>query len=1105
MRQDDLLHQIETELRKRDAQVKVLQELGSDWYWEQDADFRFTTISRNPDLRERFNETGNIGKTRWELPYLDTTEAQWAEHKAVLQAHQPFHNLILKRSYAADGSGYSSISGIPVFDADGKFTGYHGVGRDVTQIKLSEQRKEMVHVVTCLLIEAHDLEITIPKIIQSMCSTLEWEYGAFWSTDKHSGVLNQVYTWCRPGLDASAFIARARAIAPLSNTTRQTLPPGLLQRTLTDQQPTWIADVANDAGYRRARDAARQGWTSAFCFPVVARGETLGLMEFYSRARREPDESLMESLRTIGGQIGLFQQRKQSEACRSMEHAVTRLLAESRSVSEGMPKILQTICETQGWSYGGYWCLDTATQSVRCAATWHTPGLQIPEFLNHVTNKRYSVDDLKGKSPERSLMRRIWQADKPIWIAIGAAAASIRERIAAKENLNVAFAFPIIDGSEIIGTLEFFSSGIRQSDDMLIEAARSIGIQIGQFCRRKQIETRQTMEHNVTRLLAESDNVADAMPKILAAICQTLGWDYGGYWALDEQTREIRCTANWMVAPLKEGEFTDYVRHSVLNADFLLAKKKATGFMHRLWKTQGPVWLGGLDSGEMSSRAAIAVKSGLHSAFAFPILADQKVIGALEFFSHTIREPDEILMRTAHSIGTQIGQFCRRKQAEQRIHDLAYYDSLTRLPNRSLFDYRLNHALATASRNNTTVALLFIDLDRFKNVNDTLGHGAGDLLLIEIAKRFSACLRASDTVARLGGDEFVILLENVAGAAHVARVARKIIDATQDRFVLAHGDCHVTASVGISLFPDDGADGLTLMKHADIAMYLTKQQGKNDYRFYSKQINSNSFQRLALESHLRRAIERNEFALHYQPKVDLVSGCVSGMEALLRWTNSELGEVAPAQFIPLAEETGLIVAIGRWVMQQACRQNQAWQAQGLPALPVSVNLSARQFSDDHLREDVARALKDSGLAPEYLELEITESMVMFHPDKAVDLLCTFKSMGISIAIDDFGMGYSSLSQLKRFPIDTIKIDRSFISDAIESAQGGAIVLAMLAMGRALRMKVVAEGVETIEQLAFLRRNGCQEIQGYYFSRPIPADQFADLLRSHRTLDVSDVA
>ena len=444
-------------------------------------------------------------------------------------------------------------------------------------------------------------------------------------------------------------------------------------------------------------------------------------------------------------------------------------------------------------------------------------------------------------------------------------------------------------------------------------------------------------------------------------------------------------------------------------------------------------------------------------------------------------------------IGT-IVDITERKQAEERVRHLAHFDELTGLPNRSLFNQRLSHALARARRAEDPLAILFIDLDRFKNINDTLGHEAGDRVLKEIAQRLRGCLREVDTVSRLGGDEFVVLIEGASRPADVAEVAQKILAAVARPVLLESQEFHVTASIGISTCPGDSDDLQGLMKNADIAMYRAKEQGKNNFQFYSAQINVHTLERVALESDLRHALERKEFLLHYQPKVDIGSNRIVGMEALVRWQQPGKELIAPAQFIPLAEETGLIVPIGEWVLKTACLQNKTWQDQGLPRSRMAVNLSPRQFAHESLLQDVARVLNQTGLDPAWLELEITEGMVMRDPEHAVTLLRGLKAMGIHLSIDDFGTGYSSLSYLKRFPLDSVKIDRSFIQDLPGDGDDAAITQAIIAMAHSLRLGVIAEGVETEEQLQFLRANGCDEMQGYHFSRPLPEDQFLRLLR-----------
>jgi diguanylate cyclase (GGDEF)-like protein len=433
-----------------------------------------------------------------------------------------------------------------------------------------------------------------------------------------------------------------------------------------------------------------------------------------------------------------------------------------------------------------------------------------------------------------------------------------------------------------------------------------------------------------------------------------------------------------------------------------------------------------------------------------------------------------------------------------RVEYLAYHDGLTALPNRSLFNKLLSQAVSQAQRYHRQLAVAFIDLDRFKQINDTLGHEAGDQLLQEVANRLKACVRESDTVARLGGDEFVVLLTELEEEKYAATVAQKIITTIAKPFVLLGQEFRVTASIGISTYPLDGSDEQTLTKNADIAMYQAKEDGKNNFQFYSAKLNANSLERLTLESSLRHALERNEFRLYYQAKRDMANIQITGMEALLRWQHPDLGIVAPMQFIPVAEETGLIVPIGKWVLHTACLQNVAWQKQGLPRLKMAVNLTARQFGDEHLLRDIASILKATGMDACLLELEIHESLLMQDIEKTLRILTDLKAMGVKIAIDDFGTGYSSLATLQRFPLDTIKIDRSYIRDITSRDENSNLAEAIIAMGKSLSLTVVAQGVETREQAEFLREHACDEVQGFYFNKPLPSEKFTELLKTQDT-------
>ncbi|HEY8607347.1 MAG TPA: EAL domain-containing protein [Noviherbaspirillum sp.] len=425
----------------------------------------------------------------------------------------------------------------------------------------------------------------------------------------------------------------------------------------------------------------------------------------------------------------------------------------------------------------------------------------------------------------------------------------------------------------------------------------------------------------------------------------------------------------------------------------------------------------------------------------------------------------------------------------QRMSWLAQHDALTDLPNRFLLQDRLAQAIALALKHRTRTAALFLDLDRFKHVNDTLGHFIGDRLLIEIAARLKRLVRDPDTVARHGGDEFVVLMQEASDGYQAARTASQVLAALTEPYLIEGHEIHMTCSIGISMCPEDGEDADTIIKHAEAAMYQAKAQGRNNYQFFMRRINERAIKRFALEGSLRRAIAREESALYFQPKMDIASRQVVGAEALLRWHDRNSGPVSPAQFIPIAEESGLIIQMGEWVLRKACAQNRKWQDAGYRPMPVAVNVSAVQFRDKQFLDLVARVLHETRLPAHFLELEVTESVTMYDLELTVAVLEALKDMGVGLSIDDFGTGYSSLSYLKRFPIDTLKIDRSFVQDVTTDADSAAITRAIISMARSMNHKVIAEGVETEEQFAFLRDEGCDQVQGFFVDRPLTSTEF----------------
>jgi diguanylate cyclase (GGDEF)-like protein/PAS domain S-box-containing protein len=813
---------------------------------------------------------------------------------------------------------------------------------------------------------------------------------------------------------------------------------------IVGKRPWEIEGQEMEGGWEacRAQLTAHQPFSEAICYRTLPNSA-----RHYFAISGEPvfdTAGRFKGYRGVGRDITA---RKRAEHLLSLEHTVTRCLADAGSVSEALTAAIRAICETENWEYGQFWRLDEKADVLRFDGFWVTPGADVA--IKSFFEKSRDVVFHRGVG----LMGRVWESDEPIWVAdVSVDPRVLRKEIVRETGLRSTFRFPVTWKGKIIGVFDFASRQIREPDARLLQATRVIGSQIGQFLQRQRAEEVLRESEMRFRFLTE------------------LSSDW--YWVQDAQNR-----------------FTE-ISGSVLEKTGL----KAQEFLGK------PLWdpFFGI---ELSEEEWAKYKAQLDAREPVRELAYKQVLrdGGTAYYSVSCRpfEDDRGEFAGYRGVGRDVTE---QKRAEAHIQYLATHDGLTGLPNRSMFSQLLNLAIVTAQRYERKFAVLFIDLDRFKVVNDTFGHEAGDELLKDFSKRLKGNLRSSDVVARLGGDEFAVLVPEVGDATELATVARQILSTAIKPVLVSGRECRVTASVGISIYPADAQDEESLLKNADLAMYLAKEEGKNNFQFFSKGIRSRSLERMALETNLRQALEREEFFLHYQPKLDLKTKAITGVEALLRWQNEELGLVPPAQFIPVAEDTGLIVPIGRWVLRTACTQSMAWQRQGLPPVHMAVNLSPRQFADPNLLEDIATVLLDTGVSPNLLELELTEGMVMSNVDRAMKILASISKMGVRLALDDFGTGYSSLVQIKRFPIDTLKVDRSFIRDLMQNPEDQAITKAIIAMGKTLGMTVIAEGVETQEQEEFLSEHACDESQGYYFSKPISADGFAELLRQYGPSD-----
>ena len=728
---------------------------------------------------------------------------------------------------------------------------------------------------------------------------------------------------------------------------------------------------------------------------------------------------------------------KREEKYSRLERDVALILNDTDDVPGALAAALRAICELERWDSGRYWCFDEETGALALHGGW--------------SGSRAAIRGLSGTgprtfAPDRDSVEIVWRSRKPLWIEdLRGARHRPRQTPVHKTGSCSAFLFPVHSKGRPAGVLEFNARYIPEPDACLLNVITALAVHIGSFCeqaitfaRLRDSEERYSSTVELAAIGIGHIDEGGRFIHVNRQLCEMLGYSRDELLALTVR----------QVSHPDDTSVTDKAR-SRLRAGEIESFKTEKRYLRKDGTT---VWV----------RITAAVKRDANGAPLYDI-----------------------------SIVEDISD---RKRAEERVQYLATHDEMTDLPNRAMFLQLLTRAIESASRRSRKAAVLFIDLDRFKIVNDCLGHAAGDALLKEIASRFKRSLRASDVVARLGGDEFMVLVDDIEDARSAATTARKVLSAALKPVELMGQECRVTASIGVAVFPEDGDDAVSLMKNADLAMYLAKEEGKNNFQLYSRDISTSSIEKLKIETHLRRALERNEFTLQYQAKVNMATREITGVEALLRWWNRDLGAVSPAQFIPIAEDIGLIVPIGKWVLKTACAQNVAWRKQGLPPVCMCVNVSPRQFRDANIVRDIRSALAESGMPGELLELEITEGVIMQNVNQAIGTLNAIKEMGIRLAIDDFGTGYSSLAQLKRFPIDTLKVDRSFIREITADTEDRAITEAIIAMGRTLGVCVVAEGVETGEQEAFLRSLACDEMQGFYFSKPAHPDVLAELLR-----------
>jgi len=851
-------------LRHSEARFNDLIELSSDWYWEQDAQLRFSYFSGAFDERSGVSEQALLGKARWDTPALNLSAEDWERHKGVLLRHEPFHDFLISRLDPEGRVRWVSINGKPVFDERGTFAGYRGTGKDVTQ---SREREE------ALLRFRAAVDATADGI-----HILDFDTMRFIDVNQ---------TACR-------YLGYTRA--------------EFLNMTITDIAP----------------------------------------------------QSDPEKLRQLYGRLFTGEDSEQSA------EIVHR----------------------------------------------HRDGRTIPIEIR----RRGTV--INGRRIVVNVVRDITANKKT--------EQTIRHH-ALQQGLIAAFGHQALAGSEL--------------DELIARTVSAAGEGLGV----SSCALMQTLPDSRTLVLTS-----------------------GSGWQPDWIGRKV-CV---------EGD-ESHARYAL-----------ATG---------QPVVVDDFFDENRFTTSELVAAHALRSGIDVPVIGAQGPYGVLGTYSREQRRFTPENVNFLQSLANILATAMDRRATDLRLTYMAQFDALTGLPNRSLFVDRFSQTLTQAQRNGWLIGALFVDLDRFKLINDTLGHGCGDQLLVQVARRLDQCVRTGDTVGRLSGDEFALVLSSLARADDAALVAQKAVSVLAEPFRLDGHDVYVTASVGIAVYPADGDSPDALLKNADTAMYRAKERGRNGYQFYLPQMNERAAERLRLEAQLRGALERTEFVLHYQPKASLASGEICGFEALLRWQHPQRGLVAPLEFIPVLEETGLIVGVGEWVVRTVCAQLARWRDAGVPLRPVAVNLSARQFQQKDLDARMAAILREAGVDAGLLEFELTESMLMHDPDEAARVLARMKLAGMRFSIDDFGTGFSSLAHLKRFRLDALKIDQAFIRDVTTDADDASITLSIINLAHSLKLKVIAEGVETEAQLAFLEEHGCDEVQGYFFARPLTADDCTQALVEKRSL------
>jgi diguanylate cyclase (GGDEF)-like protein/PAS domain S-box-containing protein len=1123
---------LDAELRETAGRLRQLTALSSDWYWEQDENLRFTMLAGRALDEQRIQPEGILGKTRWEIEADAVSPEDRERHDRAVAARLPFRDVVVTRSSLGAEPRLVSVSGEPFFDDAGRFEGYRGVARDVTLERTAEREVAQAKRYLDALIDAIPTPLLVKDeqhryiaVNAAFCGFFRREPGDIlgktdfdFFTGEQPSYFQQTDEQALHGPDPVQY-EQPYAIDGVTRwmlvrKTGLTRPDGarvvvVLLVDVTERRAAEAAMRASEQRFRRLT-ALSADWyweqDEHLRFTFFSAGPdsktAMPEEEMIGRTRFELDAQWESDAAREAHRLTLLERRPFKDL----------LLQDRRSgrwvMVSGEP-VLDAEARFTGYRGTAHDITDQkqAEQRIARLRDMYAAMTAANNAIIHSSDQRALFAAICGIVVEyvRFVFARVTMIDFDSGWLQTLASAGEDKGLAGSFMVSVDAGRPEGQGPSahaLRAGANYVCNDIATDprNRRWRELLASLGVRSqATFLLRRQGKVVGTLDLYASQV----GYFDDELVKLLEDLAANLSF------ALDNfQREEARLAAE---AALRESEtrfrdFADAAGEYVWEANVQGRFTYVSSRVQSVWGYSDQELIGHGSSDFMPRGEADRVREwlqqhvqpdGSYRDLEHRILTKQ---GELRWLLVNCLAVHDEHGRPAGYRGTG-RDITDRKSAEARISYLATRDPLTELPNRVLFNDRLEQGIVAARRSGQSLALMFIDLDRFKNINDSLGHEVGDLLLKEVAARMQDCIRKGDTLSRLGGDEFVVTLEGLQQAEDAAQVAAKIIKSLGRAFEIAGYTLNTSCSIGISIFPEDADDDRTLMKNADTAMYHAKEKGRNNYQFFSPEMNVRAVERHSLETALRAGLERNEFALYFQPQVDIRSGKVVGVEALLRWHHPERGLLAPATFMAVAEESGLIEPIGQWVLRSACQRAKAWQEAGYPPLKIAVNISARQLNRPReFSRGLSRILSSTGLDPRYLELEMTESLLLQNADENIAMLRKLGQDGVRIAVDDFGTGYSSLAYLRQLPIDTLKIDRSFVRDLESDPEDAAIIQAVVAMAHSLGLLVTAEGVETRAQLEALARIGCDEYQGYLFSKPLPPVEIAARFLAPGTFD-----